>query len=70
MLDTPLERFRTSYNSTKVTQYPDYLVYKVRQGQSEVWAEDANKVIQALRLPFVAIPSKTYPRDTFVVQLK
>lgn len=67
-MDTPLDKFRKGYNSTKVTQYDHYLVYKVKMGQAHIWAEDANKVIEVLRLPLVAIPSRIYPRDTFIVK--
>lgn len=65
-----LNKFRTSYTGTKVTQYEDILVYSVTPGYSESAAQRANSLIEELSLDLVAEPKKHFPKDCFIIKLK
>lgn len=66
--ETQLTTFMEKYPSKKVTVYNDMLVYSVKRGLAQRAAVSANITINMLGLDLVAIASKTWPNDSFIVK--
>lgn len=69
-LEEYLEKFRIEWAGVKVTQHEDKLVYTTAPSFAKRAAKRANDLIEVLGLPLVAIPKKTWPEDSFVIQSK
>lgn len=63
-----LNKFRTSYPGTRMTQYDNYLVYSVTPGYSERAAIRANSLIEELSLDLIAEPKRHFPQDSFIIK--
>lgn len=67
-LDQQLDAFRESYKSVRVTQYENFLVYRVNRGCGRSAAKDANELIELNKWNLVAIPTPFLENDCFTVQ--
>ena len=68
MLENHLNTFREKYISKNVMQYSDELVYKTRSGFAKIAAQGANRLIEQLNLPLVAIATSLLAGDSFIVK--
>lgn len=69
-LDDYFDKFQKEWEGVNLTRYEGKLLYKVAAGYSKRAAARANNLIEILNLPLVAIPKKTWPEDSFIVQSK
>ena len=67
-IEKQLEQVRKSLPFRHVTVYHDAMVYRCPSGLAKDMAEDANKVIEKLNLPLVAIPTTFIRGDSFCVK--
>lgn len=66
-LDIALTKFRENYTSVRVTQFSDCLVYKCAYGKAFDAAKSANKLIETMELPLVAIPNKFPSNNSYTI---
>lgn len=67
VLEIALEKFREKYDSTRVTVYPNFLVYNTERGFSGEGVKSANKVIAILGVDLIAVETKFLSKDSFTV---
>lgn len=65
-----LTQFRKNFRHKNCTQYEDSLVYKCPDGWADGMAQDANGLIERLKLPLVAVPTTLFRKDSFHITSK
>jgi len=69
-MNEQLNIFRQEYHNTRVTQHEDRLVYKTFHNNADKASESANALISLLNLNLVAIPTKHWPKESFIITIK
>ena len=67
-IERELKQFRESFHLRNCNVYDFFIVYRVPRGLAFPASEDANKLIDKLKLNLVAVPTTLQAGDSFTVK--